>query len=273
MDRTVQSKAAQTYNAASDHFDDPALSFWNRFGERTIERMDLRPGENVLDVCCGSGASALPAAARVAPTGRVTAVDLADRLLDLCRAKAAMRGLRNLEARLGDMEHLDYADDSFDAVVCVFGLFFASDMTKAASGLWERVRPGGRIAITTWGPRMFEPASGAFWDAVRAVRPDLHRAYNPWDRIAEPEALTRILREAGVLRLTVEAEVGRHPLRSPRDWWSIVLGSGFRSTVDQLGPPVAERVRLANLDWLTTHDIREIEVNVIYGTATKEAES
>ena len=269
MDRTAQSKAAETYNSASDHFDDPALSFWDRFGERTIERLGLRPGENVLDVCCGSGASALPAAVRVAPTGQVTAVDLADRLIDLCRTKAAMRGLRNVDARSGDMEHLAFANESFDIVVCVFGLFFASDMTRAASGLWKLVRPGGRMAITTWGPRMFEPASGAFWEAVQTVRPDLYRAYAPWDRMVEPKALGHVLRAAGVPQPTVEAEVGRHPLRSTQDWWSIVLGSGFRSTVDLLGPEVAERVRGANLAWLATHDIHEIEVNVIYATATK----
>src|SRR5580658_2167951 len=128
MDRSEQSKAAATYNAASDHFDDPALSFWDRFGQRTVERLGLRPGEKVLDVCCGSGASALPAAARVGPAGRVVGVDLSDRLLDLCRAKAKARGLRNVEARRGDMEHLDLPKESFDAVVCVFGLFFATDV-------------------------------------------------------------------------------------------------------------------------------------------------
>lgn len=269
MDRKVQSKAAETYNAASDHFDDPALSFWARFGGRTIERLGLRAGNNVLDVCCGSGASALPAAAQVAPDGRVTAVDLAEQLLDLCRAKAASRGLRNLETQLGDLEHLDFAEGSFDAVVCVFGLFFATDMARAASGLWKLVRPGGQIAITTWGPRMFEPGSGAFWEAVQAERPDLDRAYHPWDRIDEPQALSRVLRDAGVPRAAVEAEDARHPIRSPRDWWSIVLGSGFRSTVDQLGPPAADRVRRTNLAWLAAHDVHEIEVNVIYATATK----
>lgn len=269
MDRPTQSKAAETYNAASDHFDDAALSFWDRFGERTVERLGFQPGENVLDVCCGSGASALAAAARVGPTGRVIAVDLADRLLDLCRAKAARRGLRNVEIRWGDMEHLDFAHGSFDTVVCVFGLFFADNMNRVTSSLWRLVRPGGRIAITTWGPRMFEPASGAFWEAVQAVRPDLHRGYHPWDRIAETEDLSRVLRDAGVPRPRLDAEEGRHPLRSSQDWWSIVLGSGFRSTVDQLGAPMADQVRRTNLEWLATHSVHEIEVNVIYATATK----
>src|SRR5690349_1979412 len=52
----------------------------------------------------------------------------------------------------------DAADGSFDAVVCVFGVFFAPDMTAFAAGMWRLVRPGGMLAITTWGPGLFEPA-------------------------------------------------------------------------------------------------------------------
>src|SRR5215470_6802693 len=95
-------KAAETYNAAADHFDGPALSFWDRFGRGTIDRIDLRPGARVLDVCCGSGASAIPAAERVGPTGRVLAIDLAEKLVDLGRRKARRRGLSHLEFRVED---------------------------------------------------------------------------------------------------------------------------------------------------------------------------
>jgi ubiquinone/menaquinone biosynthesis C-methylase UbiE len=84
----ARAMAAATYNAASDHYDQPALSFWDLYGRRTIERLSLQPGAYVLDVCSGSGASALPAAGRVASNGRVLAVDLAEGLLDLARAKA-----------------------------------------------------------------------------------------------------------------------------------------------------------------------------------------
>jgi len=72
-----QVQPERTYNAAADHYDHPALSFWDRFGRRTVERLPLVPGMSVLDVCCGMGGSALPAAERVRETGRVTAVDLA----------------------------------------------------------------------------------------------------------------------------------------------------------------------------------------------------
>ena len=58
-------KAEKTYNAAADNFDAEPLAFWDRYGRRTVERMQLRSGAHVLDVCCGSGASALPAAQAV----------------------------------------------------------------------------------------------------------------------------------------------------------------------------------------------------------------
>ncbi len=58
--KQAKAKAATTYDAASDHFDDEPLGFWGRIGRRTVERLALAPGDNVLDVGCGTGASALP---------------------------------------------------------------------------------------------------------------------------------------------------------------------------------------------------------------------
>jgi ubiquinone/menaquinone biosynthesis C-methylase UbiE len=62
---STQVQLEKNYNAAADHYDHPALSFWDRFGRRTVERLPLAPGMNVLDVCGGMGGSALPAAERV----------------------------------------------------------------------------------------------------------------------------------------------------------------------------------------------------------------
>src|SRR5262245_25269799 len=134
--REAQIKAAAAYNAAADAYDDPANSFWDRFGRRTIARLGLYKGERVLDVCCGSGASAIPAAEAVGPEGSVLGIDLAEKLLALARAKAAARGLTNATFQSGDMLDPGLPEASFDAVVCVFGIFFVPDMAAAARGLW-----------------------------------------------------------------------------------------------------------------------------------------
>jgi ubiquinone/menaquinone biosynthesis C-methylase UbiE len=153
----AKAKAAAAYNAAADYFDHPVSSFWHRFGRETVDRLDLRSGECVLDVCSGSGGSALSAAERVGPKGRVIAVDLAERLIALAAAKAQSKGLDTIEFRVADMLALGYPDDAFDAVICVFGVFFVPDMTAAVRELWRMVRPGGRLAITTWVPICSNP--------------------------------------------------------------------------------------------------------------------
>ncbi len=262
-------KAATTYNAAADHFDDIPLAFWARSGRRTVERLTLRRGANVLDVGCGTGASALPAAERVGPEGSVVAVDLADRLLELGRAKAARHGLQNIDFRVGNMTNLGFPDGRFDAVVSVFSIFFVPDMERQVRELWRMVRPGGQLAITTWGPRIFEPAYTVWRQAVKKERPDLLTAFNPWDRISDPDSVRRLLLDGGVPDSEVLSESGSQELRFAEDWWTIVMGSGLRWTVDQMGRDTAQRVQNANLRWLRDNKISFVETNVIYAVATK----
>ena len=264
-----KTKAAAAYNAAADFYDNPANSFWERFGRTTVERLGLRTGEHVLDICCGSGASALPAAEKVGPTGSVIGVDLSEKLLGLAREKATERRLRNVEFRIGDMLDLGLPASHFDAVVCVFGIFFVPDMAAAVRALWHVVRPGGKLAITTWGPRWFEPGSTAFWNAIRDVRPDLYKGFNPWDRICDPASVLALLRDGGVERADAVAEAGEHPIPSPEAWWAAVVGSGYRGTLEQLDPQDRERVRMANLNSIRQSGISSVEANVVYAVARK----
>ena len=269
---TAKAKAAATYNAAADHFDAAPLAFWDRYGRRTVERLDLAEGARVLDAGCGSGASAVPAAERVGPSGRVIGVDLAEGLLRLAKAKADARGLRNAEFRCSDMSALPFEDGHFDAVVCVFAIFFVPNMEAQVAELWRLVRPGGRLAITTWGPRFLEPASTIWWESIARERPDLQRSFSPWERINEPAALRRLLEGGGATGVAVTAETGLQELRRPEDWWTIVLGSGYRWTVEQMDPATAERVRDANIRAVRERAIAAVETNVVYAIANKPGE-
>lgn len=262
--------AAATYGATADHFNDAALSFWDRFGSGTVNRLNLHRGERVLDACCGTGASALPAAQRVGEEGSVVGVDLSENALALARAKARRLGLGNVEFRVGDIEATGLRSGAFDAVVCVFGIFFLPDMAAGVRELWRLVRPGGRLAVTVWGPDIFEPATTAFWEAVRSERPDLVGGFHPWNRITTPHGLSALLTESGLTDADadVAAEAGQHPLAVVEDWWTIVLGTGYRATVEQLAAQ-AERVRAANIAALRERHVRSLATNVVYAIATK----
>jgi ubiquinone/menaquinone biosynthesis C-methylase UbiE len=269
MPENAQGRAAFTYNAAADFYDASPLSFWDYFGRRTIELASLPSGSRVLDVCCGSGASALAAAEAVGPKGNVIGVDLAKQLLDLARTKAIQRRLTNIEFEVGDMLSMRFSPATFDAVVCVFAIFFVPDMTRAVSELWSRIRSGGKLAVTTWGRNFCEPANDAFWSSIKNVRPDLYKGFNPWDRIDNPESLRKILEEGGIQSPKITAENRLHPISSAEDWWAIVLGSGYRGTIEQLNPAERQKVKEANLAFIRDENISAVETNVLYAVATK----
>jgi ubiquinone/menaquinone biosynthesis C-methylase UbiE len=264
-----QVQLEKTYNAAADHYDHPAVSFWDRFGRRTVARLPMAAGMKVLDVCCGMGGSALPTADRVGPGGSVVAVDLAQNLLDKGAHLAAERGLKNIEFRREDLENLPFADGSFDVVTCVFGIFFVPDLHAAIRGLWRLVGPAGFLGITIWGARQFEPADGLFWDVVRQVDPELCKSTKPWNKITEVDPLRALLIECGVTDPVVVAEPGTHVLHSPEDWWAIILGSGYRSTVAALSALDRERVRVATIEAVRRAEIREIRADVVYAIARR----
>jgi len=111
-----------------------------------VERLELAPGERVLDVACGTGNLTLPAARAGAHT---TGIDIAPDLVAQLAARAAAEGLA-VDAREGDAEALPFADETFDTVVSMFGAMFAAHPDRAADELLRVTRSGGRIAMANW---------------------------------------------------------------------------------------------------------------------------
>jgi SAM-dependent methyltransferase len=262
-------EADRPWNAAADAYTDPALSFRDYFGLRIIERLALRPGAHLLDVCCGAGAVAIPAAAAVGRRGRVTAVDVADRLLRAATRRASEAHLSNIAWKIADVDALPFAAASFDAVVCAFGIYYAPDVKSATARLWDLVRPGGKLLIASWAERLFEPANEAFWHAIRSVRPSLYDPQNAWDAIEKPEALAELLASAGIPGGSVSEEPYEHPLLRPEDWWTIVLGSHYRATVEQLSPVERELVERLSIKPLAERRVEWINATALFATARK----
>jgi len=177
--------------------------------------------------------------------------------------------LTNIEFRHGDATKTGLPGGSFDAVVCVFGVFFASDMTAFVQEMWRLVRPGGTLAVTTWGPDLWEPANSLFWRCVGDIEPSLYKKFNPWDEITTPAALAELLTAGGVPRPAVEAVDASHQLERPDRFWDIVLGSGYRATVDALSPDQREQLRKSVLAELRLREVTVLRTDVVFGTASR----
>jgi SAM-dependent methyltransferase len=114
--------------------------------ENFVARLNLKPGAQLLDVACGTGNSAIPAARAGA---KVTGVDIATNLLEQGRKRAAAEQL-DVRFDEGDAEDLPYPDRSFDVVVSMFGAMFAPRPERVAEEFLRVCRPGGMIAMANW---------------------------------------------------------------------------------------------------------------------------
>ena len=113
-----------------------------------LKRLDVAPGTKMLDVACGAGQIAIPAARAGV---KVTGIDIAPNLIDQAQARARAEKL-DVRFDEGDAEKLPYADASFDLVVSLIGAMFAPVPERVAAELVRVCRPGGRIVMANWTP-------------------------------------------------------------------------------------------------------------------------
>lgn len=113
-----------------------------------LKRLDVAPGTRVLDVGCGAGQLAIPAARAGAD---VTGIDIAPNLIDEARRRAADAGV-TVRFEEADAEELPFADASFDLVVSLFGAMFAPRPDRAVAEMVRVCHPGARIAMASWTP-------------------------------------------------------------------------------------------------------------------------
>ena len=115
-----------------------------------LERAGLEEGNKVLDLGCGSGHPAIPAAMKIGDRGHVTGLDLSEKMLEVARKKAERAGLANTAFHACDVSRVPFEDESFDAVTSRFCLMFLPDPDGAIKEARRVLKSGGRIATAVW---------------------------------------------------------------------------------------------------------------------------
>jgi SAM-dependent methyltransferase len=200
-------------------------------GEVLVERAQIEPGMDVLDVACGTGNATVPAAKLAA---RVTGLDSSPGLLTIAREVGA-DAMVEVDWIEGDAQALPFEDASFDRVISTFGHMFAPDHKQTASEMRRVCRPGGRIAIACWTP---EGNIGGMFQRIGAISPP------PPDGFQSPLLWGT---EAHVRDLLGDAAFERHEVE-----WREQSPEGYAEFMENsFGPLIAARAQLGDE---TVHD-------------------
>lgn len=176
---------------------------------RLVNFSQLRHGESVLDVGCGTGVVAITAARAGA---RVKALDLTPALLERARSNAETAGV-NIEFTEGDVENLPYPDASFDLVLSQFGHMFGPRPDITIAQMLRVLKPGGTIAFSTWPPEMF---IGRMFTLIGKYLPPPPPGVAPTPHWGDPKIIRERLGEA-VEDIVFEREVMLVPALSPQN--------------------------------------------------------
>jgi SAM-dependent methyltransferase len=185
-----------------------------------LDAVGLHAGTRLLDVATGPGALAAEAARRGA---RPVGIDLSPQMIELAR-----RLYPGIDFREADVEHLPFADDTFDAVVCAFGLGHFPRPELAVAESLRTLLPGGRIAFSWWDDPSRQRIQGIFRDAIAevgvSVPPDVPQGHNVY-RFSNTGEFLRLLKGAGLIEVGVTEHTTTYSVTDTETLWRGGLGS------------------------------------------------
>jgi SAM-dependent methyltransferase len=263
---------AQDNTAQVEYWNDRAAVTWTTFQERldalfqplTERALDAAapaPGERVVDVGCGCGATVLALADRVSPAGQVLGLDVSNPMAARARQRIAAAALANAQVVVSDAAVHDFTGVAVDLIFSRFGVMFFADPVAAFANLRQAARPGGRLLCAVWRPLADNPWFRVPLEAARPLvtpqPPTDPDAPGPF-ALANPERTQDILRNAG----------WRHPTLASHDLPMRFAATGqveqateFATHVGALARILAEedpdtraRVRQAVAQALSTYD-------------------
>jgi ubiquinone/menaquinone biosynthesis C-methylase UbiE len=203
--------------------------------ERLVELAGVEPGSRVLDVAAGYGEPSLSAARKAGPEGRVVATDISAEMLGYGRERAAAAGLDNIEFIESDAASLDFPERSFDAAVSRWGIIFDPDGEAAAARVRSFLKPGARMAISSWGPPERVPFLGVpLRTAMQRLQvpPPPPGTPGPLSR-PTPEALAGLLEGGGFSDVEVEETELSFEWESPEE---------FTTFIKEIAPPISAMI-------------------------------
>lgn len=239
---------AGVFSRVAATYDQVGPRFFSHFGRRLVDLAGLSQGARVLDVATGRGAVLFPAAERVGPSGWVIGIDVAGSMVEAVSQESRRRGLRNAEVRQMDAEHLEFQDETFDAVLCGFALFLFPHLETVLREFHRVLKSGGRIGFSTWG-KVDER-----WSWIDPI----DKAYNAEadlssHKLDTPARCEEISRAAGWEDVRCVEESTEFVYADEEEWWATQWAHGSRAAMERVATDRLDRYKSELFAGLQAH--------------------
>ncbi|MBI4948204.1 methyltransferase domain-containing protein [Candidatus Berkelbacteria bacterium] len=221
---SITEKQRETWNKFSSgwqKWDEFVLAWLKPIGDELLIKAELKNTDKVLDVSTGTGEPGLTAATKVA---QVIATDVAEDMVEIARQNALNRKLTNYEVKVADAEHLPFADNSFDAVVCRLGVMYFGNPQAGVNEMVRVLKPSRKLSLAAWA----EPTKNPWATTASSV---INKLLNlpppPSDapgvfRHNNPGMLVTMMEATGLVDTEQNEVTGEMSFNSPEQYWEFV---------------------------------------------------
>lgn len=272
-DKSEQQKRKEmlkrTFDTVSEGYDIHSLRFFRKSAANLPKYLDLQGNEHLLDAATGTGHASV-ALSPLLPNGKISAIDFSDKMLARAKQNLAKANILNVSLLPMDMQTLDFPDNYFDAAVSAFGLFFAHDMELQLKHITDKVKPGGRILITSFLGSLFNPLTAMFFEHIKEFNVNVDP--ETLKRLSTEDECVGLFKQAGLSKVSSESRDVGYYIDNASQWWDVVWNAGFRRYVTMVAPEDLEDFKAGHLkkvSELQTDKGIWLDVKVLYTRGVK----
>lgn len=210
------------YSAGWRKWDEVLMTAMLPIAESLISSLNLTGNEHVLDVASGTGEPGLSISVLL-PEGRVTGSDLSENMVENANLHAHERGITNYQSQQCDATNMPFEDNSFDHIICRFGIMFFPDIESGLREMTRVLKPGGRLAVAVWAA----PQLNSFITLMAMTVAERLNLPKPTPdkpgifRCAQPGLTKQLLNNVGLSDVVEYSINGEATFESPEKYWDI----------------------------------------------------
>ena len=260
-------QTAQVFNTVANGYDREALRFFPFCADKMLDILTPQPGWQLLDIATGTGQAAIAAARLIQPNGRVQGIDISQRMLDQAANNIQQSTLANIDLHEMDAMALEFGNDSFDAAMCAFGVFFMPDMQAALRGWKRSLKPGAKLIFSSFTDQSFLPMIDDFMRRMSEIsdfEPDA------FVNLETEQACHSLLQSAGYENINIQTHNMGYYLRNADEWWEVVWNTALRGPLMALPADTLATFRaehLAAVSEMENENGLWLNVDVIFSSA------
>ncbi len=276
---------ANVFTKVSTIFDGDGPRFFKYFGEQLVNKVVLKEGFHILDVAVGRGASLFLAAHQVGSTGSVIGIDISEGMVNETIEEVKRCGIKNAELIVMDAEKLSYEDETFDVILCGFGVFFFPEPKVAFGEFYRTLKQMGKIGFTTFSRKHIEgyewleeiverylssPPSEGDVSVNESETNEVEASDFEHDT---EEGLCKFLTETGFKDIHITCEAKEFTYKDEDEWWDKQWSHGSRAWLEQIKEEQLESLKqeiYVKLQEFKKPEGISVTLTVLYATATKQ---